>query len=246
MKLKILLLFLSLVLLLCACDGATPNTDGHTTEGTTEANTVATEAPYVSQATSLFTLLEEIDYGDFTAYTGILPPGPTPVEYLPPANEELIGKEMTVNPSLEKDSLYFYYCKNEAHQTERLALILNGGAAENDVKYPLLIIADVNFGSAEAFKAALEQKKDFSIRIVATANLCSYEAKILTYIAIHAAKQSNTTVPYPEGIVEYFGITGGTEELVFAPRLTYNGFHTVFDRHSMTEIMGIYVEESDN
>ncbi len=37
MKLKILLLFLSLVLLLCACDGVTPNTDGQTTEGTTAA-----------------------------------------------------------------------------------------------------------------------------------------------------------------------------------------------------------------
>lgn len=253
------LILLSVVLFVsfCACDGTTPSTGEPSMTTTTEATTTATPtteattatptteattAPYVSNATSLFTLFSEIDYGDFTPYTGILPPGATPVEYLPPANEELIGKKMTVNPTLEQKQIYFYYCKNAQEQTERLALIFGG----SDGKYPLLIIADVTFGSADAFKAVLEQKRDFEINVVATANLCNYEANVLTLIAINAASQSNETQTRPAGVVEYYGVVGGDKDSVIAPRTAPTGFHTVFRRHFMNEVMGIYVMEADD
>ncbi len=89
-----------------------------------------------------------------------------PVETLPPANEEVIGREMTVNPMLEEQEIFFYYCRNEETKTERLALIMGDyPLTPNRISCPLLIVANVNFGSAEAFKTALEQKKIFPFEL---------------------------------------------------------------------------------
>ncbi len=243
MKLKILLLFLSLALLLCACDGATPNTDGHTTEANTVATTAGTGEPYVSQATSLFTLLTNANYEPFdyvfTDDVGNQLYGYTPIEGLPPINEKLINQKMVINPVLEKEQIYFYYCKNEGKQTERLAIIITDGEY-GSVMYPLLIVADVNFASSDAFETILKSGVDFEINIVAVAHLCKLEA----FGKLDEPEEDDFSMH--EGITECFGVAGGKQATRIYPHVKTNRFHAIFDRHSMTEIMGIYVEESDN
>jgi len=256
MKQKWIVLLLSLSLLLCACDGATSGMDEATTVGTTEATvvttatttaatTAGTEAPYVSQATSLFTLLSEVN---LTAYEHTHDdsyeplPGALPLECIPPKNDALIGKEMTVNLKTEEKGVYFYYCKNEATQTERLALVMEDGYGYGEIVYPLLIVADVNFGGVDAFKEALTRGTDFQISIVATANLCLEEGSGFIPTSVYAAqKDSNVITPSPDGIVEYFGKAGGGEDAMIFPRIKHTGFHTAFDRHSLNEVMGIYI-----
>ncbi len=67
----------------------------------------------------------------------------------------------------------------------------------------------------------------------------------MIHSAIGGAQNSEATVPAPAGVKEYFGMLG-CGECVIAPKTQQNIFHTIFKRHSMTEIMGVYVEESDN
>ncbi len=254
-------LLLALSLLLVACDGTTPSNDGQTTsattaaiQSTTAATTEATEettattaattagdvnTPVDSEATPLFTLLTSANY-DPIDYVSTATGGYIPVEELPPPNEELLGKKMTINFFIEESPIYYYYCQNTEKNTERLAIVV--GARMNGVVHqPLLLVAEVDFGGIERFRELLDGKSDFEIEIIAVANLCFTEAYAdVTYSAQDPTLLPPPSVPVPEGLVEYGGVAGGTQKAEIYPRAMHYGFPFVLERHALEDIMGIY------
>lgn len=253
MKTKHIGIILITVLLFtfCSCNAPsddTPSGTEPTTEATTTATptTEATTAPYVSNATSLFTLLSEQNYNVYKTSDEPLPPGPTPLEYLPPKNEALIGQTLTVNLTTEKAPVYFYYCKNASAQTERMAFIMADEISQSAIRirYPLLIVADVTLGGIDGLKAALENGTDFNVTIVDTVNISTEEGSGTIPTTFVQSNIPPASVPYLDGMVEYCGVAGGTDTAVIIPRVANkNAFHSVFDRFSLNEIMGIYTEE---
>ncbi len=250
-RIEICLLTILLLFTFCACNapsddtpsGTEPTTVATTTETPT---TAATTAPTPSQAVSLFTLLSDINYNVYNTPTEPLAPGPTPLDYLPPKNEALIGKELTVNLTTEQAPVYFYYCKNAEAQTERMAFILADEISQSAIRirYPLLIVADVTLGGIDGLKAALENGTDFNIKIVDTVNISSEEGGGMLPATFAQANLPSASVPYVDGMVEYCGRAGGNDATVIIPRVANkNAFHTTFDRFSLNEIMGIYTEE---
>ena len=240
-RIEICLLTILLLFTFCACN--VPSDD---TPSVTEPTTVATTEPTISQpVSSLFSLLADANYAE-VSYNYTATGGYPPVEQLPPANENLIGMELAVNLTTEELPIYFYYCKNTKTNTESLLMIMQGGArSDSKIRQPLLIVADVSFGGVERFKELLESKSAFEIRIVATANLYYTESTIpLPYIFQRMDSQDAppASVPYPSNIIEYFGRAGGNESTLLYPRVEKNSFHYIMERHSMNEIMGIYVE----
>ena len=200
------------------------------------------ETPSPSLATSLFTLLTTNNFG----YELASPPDPLqpgtlpPIESLPPIDPTLIGREMIVNLGLEVKPIYFYYCKTA--ETERLVMIIGDGAL-GEVLYPLLIVAEVDFGDWRALRHSLTYQADFGIKILAAANLSRLEGGVYIPNSVQAgisqSEQSN-------GLIEYYGRAGGGEEVVFLPRTATNAFHQLFDRFSLNDQIGVWIDPSES
>ena len=201
------------------------------------------ETPSPSLATSLFTLLTTDNYGDEPAVSPSDPlePGTLPaIESLPPIDPTLIGKEMTVNLGLEAKPIYFYYCKTE--KTERLVMIIGDGAL-GEIAYPLLIVAEVDFGGWGALKYALTNQKDFGIKILAATNISLIEGSVYIPNSVQVGVSKSAQ---PNGLIEYYGKAGGGEEVVFLPRTAANAFHQLFDRFSLNDQIGVWIDPSES
>ena len=200
------------------------------------------ETPSPSQATSLFTLLTSDNY-EYEPSASTDPPQPgtlPPIESLPPIDPTLIGREVIVNLGLEVKPIYFYYCKTA--ETERLVMMVGDGAL-GEVLYPLLIVAEVDFGDWRALRHSLTYQEDFEIRIVAAANLSQFEGGVYIPNSVQAgisqSEQSN-------GLIEYYGRAGGGDEVVFLPRTATNAFHQLFDRFSLNDQIGVWIDPSES